>query len=172
MREERGVMIERLLTALEATVLALWLGAMAGFAFVTAPIAIRIVPRMDTFAALIAAVIRGVGSFGTVCGAIAIVAALGRAVVPAARPLALGRIALVAVGLAASAYESTTIIPRMEATAALIPGAIDSVPKDDPRRAAYDAEHKTSSRVYGLAFLCVLGAVALVPFGRRPRAAE
>jgi hypothetical protein len=160
-------MIERLLIALEAAVLALWAGSMAGFAFVVAPIAIRIVPRMDTFAALVGAVIRGVGSFGTVCGAIAVVAALGRAISPGARPLALGRIALVAVGLAASAYESNAIIPRMEATAAQIPGPIDSVPKSDPRRAAYDAEHTSSSRVYGLAFLCVLGAVALVPFGRR-----
>ncbi len=169
MREERGAMIERLLTALEAAVLALWAGAMAGFAFVFAPIAIRIVPQMDTFAALIAAVIRGVGSFGTFCGALAVLAAAGRAIVPEARPLACGRVALVAVGLAASAYESTAIIPRMEATAAQISGPIDSVPKDDPRRAAYDAQHAASSRVYGLAFLCVLGAVGLAPFGRRRR---
>ncbi len=163
-------MIERLLTALEAAVLALWAGAMAGFAFVFAPIAIRIVPRMDTFAALIAAVIRGVGSFGTVCGTIAILAAAARALIPAARAPALGRIVLVAIGLGAASYETTTIIPRMQATAARIPGAIDSVPKDDPRRVAYDAEHKTSSRVYGLAFLCVLGAVVLAPFGRRREA--
>ena len=160
-------MIERLLIALEAAVLALWAGAMAGFAFVVAPIAIRIVPQMDTFATLIGAIVRGIGSFGTVCGAIAVVAALGRAISPTARPLAIGRIALIAVGLAASAYESTAIIPKMEATAALIPGPIDSVPKSDPRRAAYDGQHKASSRVYGLAFLCVLGAVALAPFGRR-----
>ncbi len=160
-------MFERFLTALEAAVLALWAGAMAGFAFVFAPIAIRVVPRMDTFAALIAAVIRGLGSFGMACGAVAIAAALVRAVCPAARGLALARIALVAVGLAASSYETTTIIPRMEATASQIPGPIDSVPKDDPRRAAYDAEHKSSSRVYGLAFLCVLAAVTLAPFGRK-----
>ena len=163
-------MIEPLLIALEAAVLALWAGAMAGFAFIVAPIAIRIVPRMDTFATLIGAIVRGIGSFGSVCGALAIVAALGRAITPAARPLALGRIALVAVGLAASAYESSAIVPKMEATAALIPGPIDSVPKSDPRRAAYDAQHTSSSRIYGLAFLCVLGAVALAPFGRRRRA--
>ena len=162
-------MIERLLIVLEAAVLALWAGAMAGFAFIVAPIAIRIVPQMDTFATLIGAIIRGIGSFGTVCGTVAVAAALGRAISPGARPLAFGRIAI---GLAASAYESSAIIPKMEATAALIPGPIDSVPKSDPRRAAYDAEHKSSSRVYGLAFLCVLGAVALVPFGRRRRSAE
>jgi len=160
-------MFERIVTAVEAAVLALWAGAMAGFAFVFAPIAIRIVPEMGTFATLIGAFIRGLSSFGSACGAIAIVASLVRSVAPEARKLALGRIALVAVGLVASAYETQTIIPRMEATAALIPGAIDSVPKDDPRRAAYDEEHHQSTRVYGLAFLCVLAAVVLVPFGRR-----
>jgi hypothetical protein len=160
-------MIERTLTALEAAVLALWAGAMAGFAFVFAPIAIRIVPQMGTFAALIGAFIRGLSSFGAVCGGIAIAASLARALAPESRKFAAGRIALVAVGLTASAYETTTIIPRMEATAAKIPGAIDSVPKDDPRRAAYDEQHHQSTRVYGLAFLCVLAAVTLVPFGRR-----
>ncbi len=160
-------MFERIVTAVEAAVLALWAGAMAGFAFVFAPIAIRIVPEMGTFATLIGAFIRGLSSFGSVCGAIAIVASLVRAVQPEARKLALGRIALVAVGLVASAYETQAIIPRMEATAAQIPGAIDSVPRDDPRRAAYDEEHHQSTRVYGLAFLCVLAAVVLVPFGRR-----
>jgi hypothetical protein len=160
-------MFERLLIALEAAVLALWAGAMAGFAFVFAPIAIRIVPEMGTFAALIGAFIRGLSSFGAACGGIAIVASLARAVVPESRALAVGRIALVAVGLSASAYETTAIVPHMEATAAQIPGAIDSVPKDDPRRAAYDEQHRQSTRVYGLAFLCVLAAAILVPFGRR-----
>jgi hypothetical protein len=160
-------MLERFIIAVETAVLALWAGAMAGFAFVFAPIAIRIVPQMDTFAALIGAVIRGVGSFGTVCGGIAVVASLARATVPESRKLAVARIALVGVGLVASAYESRAIIPRMEATASLIPGPIDSVAKTDPRRAAYDAEHKNSTRVYGTAFLCVLAAALLVPFGRR-----
>jgi hypothetical protein len=160
-------MLERSLIALEAAVLALWAGAMAGFAFVFAPIAIRIVPQMDTFATLIGAVIRGLGSFGTVCGAIGIVASLARAAAPESRKFAFARIALVAVGLAASAYESSAIIPRMEASAAQIPGPIDSVEKTDPRRVAYDVEHSNSTRVYGTAFICVLAAAMLVPFGRR-----
>ncbi len=157
---------ERLLTGLETAVLGLWAGAMAGFAFVFAPIAIRIVPQLNTFAALVAAVIRGVGWLSAVCGGIAIAAALMRATGRDARPLAFVRIALVAVGLGASAYETTAIIPRMESTASRIPGPLDSVSKDDPRRAAYDAQHATSSRVYGIAFVCVLAALALAPFGR------
>ncbi len=160
-------MFERIVTAIETTALALWAGAMAGFAFIFAPIAIKLVPDLTVFAVLVARTIGGVTSFGRACGVIAVVAALVRATRPEARPLAAARVALIAVGLVASAYETTTIIPRMNATAAAIGGPVDSVPKDDPRRAAYDAQHKDSSRVYGLAFLCVLAAVALAPFGRR-----
>jgi hypothetical protein len=160
-------MLERVLTALEVSVLGLWAGAMAGFAFVFAPVAIKIVPRMDTFATLIASVVRALGPFGAVCGGIAIAAACLRGLAPSGRPLAIARIALVAIGLAASAYEVSSAIPRMEATAATIAGPIDSVDKSDPRRAAYDAEHQASSRVYGTAFLCVLGALGLAAFGRK-----
>ena len=160
-------MIERIVTGIEATVLGLWAGAMAGFAFLFAPIAFREVTQMNSFATLIANTIRGVGSFGNACGGIAVLAALVRSTAPEARKLAFVRIGLVGVAFAASAYETTTIIPRMEATAAQIPGAIDSVPKSDPRRAAYDEQHAASSRVYGSAFLCVLAALALVAFGRR-----
>lgn len=174
-------MVERIVTAIETAVLGLWAGSMAGFAFIFAPIAIKWVPRMDTFASLIGATIRGIGSFGAVCGGIAIAASLVRAAgasgatpqpAGSVRRLALARILLVVVALAGSAYESQTIIPRMEATAAQIPGPIDSVPKSDPRRAAYDEEHKASSRVYGAAFLCVVAALSLAAFGRGSAARE
>jgi len=160
-------MMERIVTAVETAVLGLWAGAMAGFAFVFAPAAFRAVSAMDTFASLIASAIRGVGSLGAVCGGVAVLAALLRAREPRARGFAIARIALVAVAFAASTYETTVIIPRMEATAAQIPGPLDSVPKEDPRRAAYDEQHQASSRVYGAAFLCVLVALSLAPFGRR-----
>ncbi len=160
-------MLERICIALEATVLGLWAGSMAGFAFIFAPLAIKAVPRMDVFAALVAAVIRAVGSFGAVCGALAIVAALVRSTAPQARRLAAVRIGFVTVALVASAYESRSIVPQMEATAAQIPGPIDSVSRDDPRRVAYDGEHTASTRVYGTAFLCVAAALGLAAFGRK-----
>jgi len=47
-------MIERILIGLETAVLGVWAGSMAGFAFIFAPLAIKAVPRMDTFAALVA----------------------------------------------------------------------------------------------------------------------
>jgi len=162
------VIVERVLIAIESTLLGLWAGAMAGFAFVFAPIAIGVVGNLQTFAALVASVIRGLATFGAICGSFAALTAVIRSSVPQAHSLALARTALVALALAATAYETNVIIPHMEATAKQIPGALDSVEKDDPRRVAYDGQHALSTRVYGLAFLCVVSALTLVPFGRRP----
>ncbi|MDQ2858131.1 MAG: DUF4149 domain-containing protein [Candidatus Eremiobacteraeota bacterium] len=159
-------MIERLCTAIETVSLGVWAGAMAGFAFIFAPAAFRGAARMDAFAALVAACIRGIGSLGLVCGALAIGAALVRSRAISARRFAALRVALVVLALGASRYETEVIIPAMTATAAQIGGPVDSVPKSDPRRAAYDAQHRDSSRVYGAAFLCVLAASALAAFGR------
>jgi hypothetical protein len=160
-------MFERILTALEVAVLGLWAGAMAGFAFVFAPIAFRTVPDLTTFGTLIGRVMRALWTFGAGCGSIAILAAVLRGTARTARTPAIVRIALVAVALCASWYTANTIVPNMEATAAQISGPLDSVPKTDPRRAAYDNEHRASTRVYGVAFLGVLGALALGAFGRK-----
>jgi hypothetical protein len=139
---------------------------MAGFAFVFAPIAFRTIPDLTTFGTLIGRVMRALFSFGAGCGSIAAVAALLRARARTARTPAAVRIVLVGIALCASWYTANTIVPNMEATAAQISGPLDSVPKTDPRRAAYDREHSASTRVYGVAFLCVLGALALGAFGR------
>jgi hypothetical protein len=163
-------MLERIAIAVEALALALWTGAMAGFAFIFAPIAFRTIGNMTTFGAVTAGVLRALSTFGVVCGVVAIVASLGRSYAPESVRLRGLRNLLVIVAFAATAYEQNAILPRMEATAAQIPGAIDSVPKEDPRRAAYDAEHDASTRVYGLAFLCVAAATALVAFGRTRKA--
>ncbi len=160
-------MFERILIAIETVTLGLWAGAMAAFAFIVAPIAFRTMPGMDLFAALTGAVIKGVGTFGNACGALAIVAGAIRSSAAPARKLGLLRACLVAVALGASSYQTYAILPRMNATAAQIPGPIDSVPKTDPRRMAYDNEHKESTRVYGTAFLCVVAALALAGFGRK-----
>ncbi len=159
-------MIERVSTAIETLSLGVWAGAMAGFAFIFAPAAFRGAGRMDAFATLVAACIRGIGSLGLVCGALAIGAALVRSRAVSARRFAALRVTLVVLALVASRYETGVIIPRMTATAAQIGGPVDSVPKSDPRRVAYDAQHRDSSRVYGAAFLCVLAAAAFAAFGR------
>ncbi|MGH7728839.1 MAG: DUF4149 domain-containing protein [Vulcanimicrobiaceae bacterium] len=166
-------MVLRLFTAFEAVALGLWLGSMAGFAFLFAPIAIKVVPRLDTFATLVERTLQALASFGYVCGAIAILCALVRASEPSQRVSTLVRVVLIALAFAGTAYETRTIIPTMSALAREIGGPIDSVPADDPRRVAYGRQHRNSTRAYGLSFICALGALALAagtsPGGTPPR---
>ena len=162
-------MFERIAIVVESLALALWMGAMAGFAFIFAPIAFRTIGNMTTFGAVTGGVLRALSALGIVCGLIAMAASLMRPWNRDSIRLRLLRNALICVAFAATAYEQQAVLPKMEATAALIPGAIDSVPKEDPRRIAYDAEHSKSTRVYGLAFLCVAAATALSAFGRSRR---
>ncbi len=152
-------MIERTFTAIEAVTLALWVGALAGFAFLFAPIAFGIVTDVAQFGSVTAEVLRALTGFGTACGAVAIVAALVRARDPGQRSSALLRIAVVAVMVGLAQYEARSVVPRMEAAIPGLvahgePGAIAAA------RARFRAEHDGSTRIYGSVFL--LGILAIV----------
>ncbi len=160
-------MLERIAIVVESLALSLWTGAMAGFAFIFAPIAFRTIGNVTTFGAVTGNVLRTLSTFGTACGLVALAASFLRPWERETLRLRLLRGGLIVIAFGATSYERQSVLPKMEAAAALIPGAIDSVPKEDPRRVAYDAEHSNSTRVYGLAFLCVAAATVLVAFGRR-----
>jgi hypothetical protein len=163
-------MLERIAIVVQSLALALWMGAMAGFAFIFAPIAFRTIGNMTTFGLVTSGVLRSLSIFGGVCGTVAIVASMARSWSGENLRVRILSNALILIAFGATAYEQQSILPQMEASAAQIPGAIDSVPKEDPRRVAYDAQHSASTRVYGLAFLCVAAATALVAFGRTRKA--
>jgi hypothetical protein len=154
-------MLERTFTVIEAMTLALWIGALAGFAFVFAPIAFGIVSDVEQFGRVTAAVLRALTPAGSVCGGIAIVAALVRASDPSQRASALARVAIVVTMLALMQYESRAIVPRMEAA---LPGlARGATPQ---AQAAFRAEHDASTRVYGSVFLLGLIAIGLAAVAR------
>jgi hypothetical protein len=158
-------MNERIFIVIEAVSLALWVGALAGFALIFAPIAFTIVPNLDVFAKLIATILRALTTFGFVCGALAILSALLRARDESMRPFAVVRVALIAAMLAISAYGVNGVIPAMDATAASFNGPIASVPSDDPRRQRYDRQHRASTVIYGLVLVFGLGALGLASLG-------
>jgi hypothetical protein len=145
-------MKQRIATAIEVLALGLWIGALAGFAFVFAPTAFTILPDLNTFAALIGATLRALTRLGYGLGAVALLAALARGA--RLRALLLGAM------LALSAYDAHVVMPAMEATLHTFTAPIAQTPKTDPRRVAYDAEHRWSSRVYGTVLL--LGLISLL----------
>jgi hypothetical protein len=144
-------MLQRIAAAIEVLALGLWIGALAGFAFVFAPTAFSVLPNLNTFATLIGAVLRALTDTGYVLGAVALPAALVRG--------ARLRAVMVALMLALSLYHVQVVMPAMQATLQSLRAPIAQTPKDDPIRMHYDAEHRWSSSVY--AAILLLGLIAL-----------
>ena len=160
-------MLARIFAVSETLVLAVWIGGLAGFAFVFAPIAFRVVTDLDRFATITGRSILALTQLGYVCGAIAIVAALVRSGTSgSSRTLAAARVGLIAVALGLSAYDANAILPEMQAASAAFGVPFNDVPKSDPRRVAYDAMHQKSSRVYGAALRAAAAALALAAADR------
>jgi hypothetical protein len=108
---------DRVLAAIEIPALGIWLGALAGFAFVSAPQAFRIVGSSDIgrFAALTAGSIATLTIWGYVLGAIAIVVTLIRSASAGDRVWDFSRAALIVIALALATYEQRAIVPAMTA---------------------------------------------------------
>jgi hypothetical protein len=149
-------MLERTFTVIEALTLALWVGSLAGFAFIFAPIAFGIVSDVEQFGRVTATALRALTVFGGACGGIAIVAALVRASDPSQRTSALARVAIVVAMLMLAQYESRAIVPRMEAA---LPGLAKGATA--LAQTAFRSEHDASTRVYGSIFLLGLIAIGL-----------
>jgi hypothetical protein len=132
-----------MLNVIRVVALGLWVGALAGFAFFFAPIAFAHVGPTQAFADTIATCVLALARFGWLLGGIAVAAALfdRSAAPPMARITTLA--VILAIGL--SIVEVVAIVPHMQTT-----------PLGTP---AYDALHKQSGLVYGLALLCALGGL-------------
>jgi Domain of unknown function (DUF4149) len=154
MRKPPSGLRDRVLAAVEIPALGIWLGALAGFAFVSAPLAFRLVAPLDVarFAALTAQSVGALTVWGYVLGALAVVAGLLRAVSAGDRTWDFARAALILVALALATYEQRAIVPQMEAAS-------------DVGSARYHALHQRSTLVYGGVVVLVL--VALVAAAAR-----
>ena len=150
MRRPPSGLRDRVLAAVEIPALAIWLGAMVGFAFVSAPLAFRIVAPTDLarFAALTAQSIGALIVWGYVLGTIALVVTLIRAVSAGDRTWDFARALVVVLALGLATYEQRAVVPAMEATR-------------DVRSEEYQALHRTSTQVYGGAVVLVFAALVL-----------
>ena len=130
--------------SLRILILGLWVGAMAGFAFVFAPIAFAHIGASAAFAATIAACVQTIvrtGNWAAVAAAaITVFAGLE------SRRAAAVIVGLLALAIACGAYETAVIVPQMQQTPLLPP--------------AYEALHRESSSVYAGALLAALIALA------------
>lgn len=139
--------LDRVLAAVEIPALGLWLGAMCGFAFITAPAAARTIPDAGQFAALTTSTLAVLADVGYVCGGLAIAAALLRSREAADRTNDILRAGLLVVALCLVAYESLAIVPELTTISDLHGDAFRSL-------------HDRSTFVYG--GVVFFGIVALV----------
>ncbi|MBV8299366.1 MAG: DUF4149 domain-containing protein [Candidatus Eremiobacteraeota bacterium] len=150
MRKAPSGLRDRVLAAIEIPALGVWLGALAGFAFVSAPLAFRIVAPLDVarFAELTARALGALTVWGYVLGGLALLAAILRSVGAGDRTWDFGRAALVVLALGLATYEQRAIVAQMQAM-------------PDVHSAAYHALHARSAQVYGAVVVLVLAALVL-----------
>lgn len=139
--------LDRVLAAVEIPALGLWLGALCGFAFISAPIAVHTVTDFSQFSALTTATLTMLADVGYACGALAIASALLRSRDAADRTGDILRAGLIVVALGLVAYESLAIVPALSG-------------RTDVHSDAFRALHDRSMAVYGGVVL--LGLIALV----------
>ena len=150
MRNDPSGRRDRVLAAIEIPALGIWLGALAGFAFVSAPLAFRIVAPLDVtrFATLVAQSLTTLTTWGYVLGGIAMIAAILRAVFAGDRIWDFVRVLLIIFALGLATYDERAIVPAMTATT-------------DVRSPAYHDLHDRSTQVYGGVVLLTLVALVL-----------
>lgn len=132
-----------MLSLIRTFALGLWVGALAAFAFIFAPVAFAHVGPTPAFAATIARSVILLTASGYVCAALAALTSLAELRRAPARAIAI--IALVVSACVLGFYEVHAIVPAMQSTPLRTP--------------AYDALHHRSSTVYS--FILLAAAIAL-----------
>ena len=155
MRKPPSGQRDRVLAAIEIPALGIWLGALVGFAFVSAPLAFRIVAPLDVgrFAALTAQTLGSLSIWGYVLGGIAIAVVLLRSAAAGDRTWDFGRAVLLGLALGLVMYQQRTIVPAM-------------ISATDVRSEEYHALHQRSTQVYGAVVVLVFAALVLAAVRR------
>lgn len=153
--------IARIAAVIEQLALAVWIGGLIGFAFLTAPAAFHIVSNLDQFASLTGKVLSELSRVGYWCGGIAIVAAIVRSIDAADRTWDLIRAAILVLMLGGAAYQANAVAPAMSDTLKGMGGSFGSVAESDPRRQEYRRLHDESTRVYGVVVFLGLVTIAI-----------
>lgn len=143
-------------SVVELALVALWLGAAAIFAIVVAPAAFDVLPSRTLAGALVGRVLPVIFYAGMMLGLTLVVieAAWGRGWLTL-------RSGAGGVVFAACAIAQLVVGARIERVRAAIPGAIEALTPDDPRRAAFGRLHAISVGWLGIAIVASLVAGVL-----------
>jgi hypothetical protein len=154
-------MIEKILRAFRMLAMVAWVGGLAFFAFVVAPVAFGQLSSAHEAGLVVGGTLRilhwiGLIGGGVFCLSTAILWL--RAEVPARAGFAV-EMALTIAMLAITAYSQFSILPAMEVDRVMAGGQIEVAAMTSPARQDFERLHSLSERLEGFVLLCGLGVV-------------
>jgi len=156
--------IEKTLRALRLLAMTAWVGGLAFFAFVVAPIAFGRLSSAHEAGLVVGGCLNLLHWIGLIGGGIFCVATATlwfRAEVPARVGFAIGMI-LALIMLVVTAYSQFEILPAMERDRVQAGGAIETADISSPARIDFERLHVWSERLEGLVLLCGIGVVLVL----------
>lgn len=144
------------LQSLRLLSMALWVGGIAFFAFVLAPIAFGRLPNPHMAGIVVGGTLVLVHRIGLACGLVFLFAT---AILQLRRKEEhdlpkLFQMCLTSVMLIATSYSQFHILPRMERDRSVASGDINSASTNNPGRLDFEKQHALSEKVEGLVLLC------------------
>lgn len=147
----------------------LWVGGLAFFAFVLAPLAFSRLPSPHLAGLVVGGTLIVLHRIGFVCGVL-FVLATATLQLRSVSTYTL-QMLLAIMMLAGTVYSQFHVLPAMERDRALAGGEVEAAPWSNPGRIDFEKQHRLSEKVEGLVFFCGVGIVLLLsreqPFGKR-----
>jgi hypothetical protein len=153
--------MQTLLRALRMYAMVAWVGGLAFFAFVVAPVAFHSLASVHEAGIVVGGTLRVLQWIGLIGGGIFCLAT-GWLWLWAEVPARIGfarQLALTAVMLLVTAYSQFRILPAMEVDRTLAGGEVETASLDNEGRVDFERLHTLSERLEGLVLLCGLGVV-------------
>jgi uncharacterized membrane protein len=156
--------LEKILRALRLLAMVAWVGGLAFFAFVLAPVAFHRLASPHQAGLVVGGTLEILHWIGLIGGVVFYVATgilWLRAEVPARVGFAI-EMALTGVMLAITAYSQFRILPAMERDRVQAGGEIETADIANPARLDFERLHPLSERLEGLVLLCGVGVVLVL----------
>jgi len=156
--------IETVLRALRLLAIVAWVGGLAFFAFVLAPVAFHRLPSTHEAGIVVGGTLPILHMIGLVSGAVFYIATgvlWLRAEVQARVVFSLEMV-LTGIMLAITTYSQYKVLPAMEQDRVAAGGVIETADIQNPARLDFERRHVISERLEGAVFFCGLGVVLLL----------
>lgn len=153
--------MQTFLRALRLYAMVAWVGGLAFFAFVVAPVAFGSLPSAHQAGLVVGGTLRVLHWIGLI-GGLVFCLATGWLWLSAEVPARVGfarEMVLTALMLVVTAYSQFRVLPAMEVDRALAGGEVETAAPEDPGRADFERLHRLSERLEGFVLICGLGVV-------------